>query len=95
MDMNQGGGISPQQIIKNSKQLTCENCGGIFFKQSLVLRKVSKVLTGTPQDQIIPFPLFRCDDCGQPISETMVDVEDNNESLEPKSEGESKLKLIT
>jgi uncharacterized Zn finger protein len=49
---------------KNSQPIQCENCGSIYMRQVLVLNKVSKLLTGSDKDSIIPIPVFRCDDCG-------------------------------
>jgi uncharacterized Zn finger protein len=49
---------------KNAQPIQCENCGSIYMRQVLVLNKVSKLLTGSDKDSIIPIPVFRCDDCG-------------------------------
>ena len=44
--------------------ITCEECGGMYFKQVVAINKVSKFLTGQDKDSIVPVPTFRCDDCG-------------------------------
>jgi len=49
---------------EDAKPVSCENCGGQFFKQSVMLRKIAKLLVGTDQDMLVPVPVFRCDDCG-------------------------------
>lgn len=49
---------------EDATPIACDNCGGMFFKQSVMLRKVSKLLVGSDQDMLIPVPVFRCDDCG-------------------------------
>lgn len=32
--------------------------GGSIFQQGLILRKISKFLAGTPEDAIVPIPVF-------------------------------------
>jgi hypothetical protein len=32
--------------------------GGSVFQQGLILRKISKFIAGTPEDAIIPIPIF-------------------------------------
>jgi len=32
--------------------------GGYLFKQGVIFRKISKFVTGTPEDQILPIPVF-------------------------------------
>lgn len=57
--------MNPEQQIDLSKSsgLICQNCEGIFFKQSILLRRFSKFYTGTPEDPIVPVAVFRCEQC--------------------------------
>ena len=48
----------------DAKPIICKNCGGMYFRQVVSLNTISKLLTGQPEDQVIPVPTFRCDDCG-------------------------------
>jgi len=70
----------PQLTLEQSTGFECANCGGLFFKQSLLIRKWNKFLTGQPQDHIEPIPVFRCDDCGDLLKDFlprgMKDVEE-------------------
>jgi uncharacterized Zn finger protein len=70
----------PQLTLEQSTGFECNSCGGLFFKQSLIIRKWSKFLTGQPQDHIEPVPVFRCDDCGDLLKDFlpkgMKDVEE-------------------
>lgn len=50
-------------IRKNSKAIVCEECGSEAFRDVIFLRKVSKLITGSSQDQIIPIPSFQCASC--------------------------------
>ena len=85
--------ISSTQLLQNSKEMSCENCECIFFKQVFTLRKVSKVLIGSPTDQIMPIPIFRCDDCGAPVMDMLPD--DPTNTSEKNNKPDSGLKLIT
>ena len=40
--------------------IVCEECEGQVFTEGVVLRKVSRFLTGQPQDGLIPIPVFAC-----------------------------------
>jgi len=44
--------------------ITCEKCGSIAFQEALILRKVSKFLTGDAQDGVMPISTFVCAKCG-------------------------------
>ena len=46
------------------KPITCTECGGMYFRQVMAINKVSKLLTGSDKDTMMPVPVFRCDDCG-------------------------------
>lgn len=43
--------------------VTCESCEGTVFNQGLMLKKVSKFLTGTGQEGLIPITIFYCVKC--------------------------------
>lgn len=61
----------PQLNIDLASQpnIECTNCNGLYFEQAMQFKKVSKLLTGSPQDQIAPIQIFRCMDCGEPCEE--------------------------
>jgi hypothetical protein len=48
---------------KNTTSMQCEECKGETFTEVVYLRKASKLLTGQPQDSIIPIPTFQCSKC--------------------------------
>lgn len=62
--------MSQQEQIKlnisldKTAEITCDECGHNVFQEGLMLRKASKFLTGTPQDALIPLPVFSCSKCG-------------------------------
>mgnify|MGYP003993957445 FL=1 len=50
--------------INQTQSVTCEECGGVYFEQGLILRKASGILTGTGKTSYIPIPVFNCRECG-------------------------------
>ena len=55
-----------QETIDFSKttQIKCEKCEGTTFKQSLLLRKMSALVSPNGQETIIPLQVFACEKCG-------------------------------
>lgn len=52
--------MNPQGInidFKNTTPITT-NSGGQIWQQGFVLRKISKFMTGTSEDAILPIPVF-------------------------------------
>ena len=54
----------PRIDLKEQPTLVCEVCDSKYFKEVVLVKKVSKLLTGSMEDTIVPFPTYRCDDCG-------------------------------
>jgi len=65
----QGGG--PKIDLGKSKPILCEKCGYDTFVTGGKFRKISKLLTGTPQDVVIPIDIFLCGNCGDVCDELM------------------------
>lgn len=58
--------MQPQQKQVSLDQTTgvvCELCSHDVFANGVFIRKVSKFLTGSPQDSIIPSPTLYCVKC--------------------------------
>jgi|TARA_R100000030_G_scaffold98081_1_gene87649 uncharacterized Zn finger protein len=55
--------------ISQTSGVTCEECGGVYFENGLIIRKASGLLTGTGQPTYIPIPVFNCRKCGHVNSE--------------------------
>lgn len=47
----------PQIDLRNTEQVFNSE-GGVLFKQGIILRKVSKFVTGTPDDMLMTVPVF-------------------------------------
>mgnify|MGYP003407457207 CR=1 FL=1 len=73
--------IQQQQLkLEQTTGISCSNCGGLFFDQPVLVRKISRFLTGLPTDQYTFLPVLRCSDCGEVLREIfpegMKDVEE-------------------
>ena len=50
--------------LKDLTDIQCENCDSKFFRQVSAFKKLSALVSPTGKEQIIPVPVFRCDECG-------------------------------
>ena len=55
--------LTPKVNLRDSETIKCEKCESIYFREVIYIKKVSKLLTGSAEDTIVPFPTYRCDDC--------------------------------
>lgn len=68
MNQNQNsqvGGQGPTisaEAIKNAQQVKCD-CGGIVFNEKLTFKKISKILSPTGKEEMVPMPIIVCDKC--------------------------------
>jgi predicted nucleic-acid-binding Zn-ribbon protein len=62
--MQQQKPVQLKVSLDRTLALVCEECGSQAFQEALMLRKVSKFLTGDAQDGIIPIATFACVKCG-------------------------------
>ena len=60
----------PQIDLKNTTAVTNEE-GGVLFQQGVILRKVSKFVTGTSEDALIPIPVFFDGSTGKVVMESV------------------------
>jgi hypothetical protein len=56
--------IKPRIDLKQQPTVKCEKCESKFFKEVTMLKKVPKLLTGSHEDTIVPFPTYMCNECG-------------------------------
>ena len=54
----------PKINLRDCPTIKCESCGSIYFREVIYLKKVSKIMTGDSEDTTVPFPIYKCDDCG-------------------------------
>jgi hypothetical protein len=54
-----------QQVdILATTPIVCE-CGNPTFKEVMYIRKESRLMSGLPEDRIVPIQLMACDKCGE------------------------------
>ena len=56
--------IQPKIDLRQQETVTCSDCGSKYFKEVVLLKKVPKLLTGSHEDTIVPFPTYMCNNCG-------------------------------
>ena len=56
--------LQPKIDLRTQPTIECEECKSTYFKEIVLIKKVNKLLTGSSEDTIVPFPTYRCDDCG-------------------------------
>jgi hypothetical protein len=49
--------------ISQTTPIECDKCKGQVFKEVTLIRKVSRFITNTPQDTMVPVPVFACHKC--------------------------------
>ena len=62
--MNQQKSVQLKVSLDKTVPITCEECGSLAFQEAIMLRKVSKFLTGDTQDGVLPIQTFVCAKCG-------------------------------
>ena len=62
--MNQQKPVQLKVSLDKTVPVVCEECGSQAFQEALMLRKVSKFLTGDSQDGVLPIQTFVCAKCG-------------------------------
>jgi hypothetical protein len=55
--------IKPKIDLRQQETITCSDCGSKYFKEVVLLKKVPKLLTGSHEDTIVPFPTYMCNMC--------------------------------
>ena len=61
----QGKANAPKVSIKQSKAVECQECGYDIYVNAVHLRKIPKIVVGSPQDVLIPVEVFLCGNCGE------------------------------
>ena len=62
---NEGGIPTLDNIdLTHAKTLECEKCKCKGFKQTLMLKKLSPLVSPNGQEAIIPVAVFACEACG-------------------------------
>ena len=59
-----GAPQQPDIDMSKTNEINCEVCLNDTFEQTLLLRKLSAILSPTNQETIIPSAVFACQKCG-------------------------------
>ena len=52
--------VNPEDL----KDIICEQCGSKFFRQVQAFKRLNALISPSGKEQIVPVPVFRCDECG-------------------------------
>ena len=65
---NFGGNGGPPSMdnidLTHAKSITCEECNNKGFRQTMMLKRLSALMSPNGQESIIPVMAFACDKCG-------------------------------
>ena len=56
--------------LTKTQAVICSSCSNNTFEEAMLLRKVSRFVTGTSQDGLIPVQVVVCKKCGTIVDET-------------------------
>ena len=70
-----GGATTLDNIdMTHATDIICEKCQGRGFKQTMMLKRLSALVSPSGQEAIIPVMAFACDTCGN-INKEFLDAE--------------------
>ena len=77
--------------LDKTSPVSCDKCGSQVFQEGVLLRKASRLLTGTAQDALIPIQVFACMSCGS-VNEEFLPIQmrqqpQSQPTTEPEEEG--------
>jgi len=58
------GQMQEQIDFSKTSQIKCESCENPSFKQTLLLRKMSALVSPDGRETIVPMQVFACEKCG-------------------------------
>ena len=50
--------------LEDTTEIKCDECGSNIFQQGVLLRNISRFITGGTQDSVMPLAVFYCTKCG-------------------------------
>ena len=60
-----GGPTTIDQVdLTHAKDIACEKCNHKGFKQTMMLKRLSALVSPNGQESIVPVMAFACDKCG-------------------------------
>jgi uncharacterized Zn finger protein len=82
--------------LEDTTEIKCENCNNNVFNQGVMLRGISRFITGTAQDGVMPIPVFACSKCGHVNTQFLPKQkpEDESQSIEEETPKKSPFTII-
>ena len=73
----QGGATTLDNIdLTHAKDIICEKCDGLGFRQTMMLKRLSPLVSPNGQETIVPSAVFACESCGH-VNEEFVELAKN------------------
>ena len=67
-EIHMNGPKRPEQGLtinaSDLRDVCCDECGGKVFRQVQMFKRLSALVSPSGKEQLVPVPVFRCDDCG-------------------------------
>ena len=63
------GQVTQTVDVSQTTPVKCEKCENSTFKQTLLIRKMSALVSSSGQEMVIPIGVFACEKCGHVNSE--------------------------
>jgi len=57
--------------LKNTEKVVCSVCGNPIFTNGVIFRKVSKLISGTDKDGLVPITIPYCTLCNAPMADLL------------------------
>ena len=57
--------------LSQAKDMNCIHCGGEYFINAVMVKKISRFVTGTANDAVLPVDVLLCGNCGKPLEELL------------------------
>lgn len=67
------GQMQEQIDFSKTAEVKCDSCGNPTFKQTLLIRKMSALVSPNGQETIIPMQVFACEKCGH-VNKEFADI---------------------
>jgi hypothetical protein len=69
--------MQPQIQLSQTSGYVCASCGHNMFDGKMMVRKVSRFVTGETRDAIIPIDIVVCSSCGEVAKDLLPDEVQN------------------
>jgi transcription elongation factor Elf1 len=66
-----GNQQQPKIDLSQAKDMNCIHCNNQYFIQAVMVKKISRFVTGTTNDAVLPVDVLLCGNCGKPFEELL------------------------